>query len=334
MIPITATTTAQMAVSPPMTWKAFIPAERYRSAARGRGRAAAAAAPARRGRRGAAGAACAGAASDRCRRRRRDSSPAGSGSARTAHQTSQSSATIGIFSTTTIQMKPQVMCGDGTRHSAVASTRVSDPGLFGPESVTWRVNREGVLLLGGGAAIIMQVAHPLVGRGRRRALELPRGPVGPAVPDARPDHRHGVRLDGEGARGVRAPAGGPQARARADEGGRRQVPGGHEVLGQRPEARHVGARDARGHVDAGVHAPTSGRSATPRSCATTRSRSGSARCSGCRSSASRRRSPEFYEYFDADGRGGARRHHARSRTSSTPRCGRSFRSSRARLSRR
>ena len=44
-------------------------------------------------------------------------------------------------------------------------TAVSDPGLFGPESVTWRVNREGVLLLGGGAAIILQVAHPLVGAG-------------------------------------------------------------------------------------------------------------------------------------------------------------------------
>ena len=42
---------------------------------------------------------------------------------------------------------------------------MSDPGLFGPESVTWRVNREGVLLLGGGAALILQVAHPLVGAG-------------------------------------------------------------------------------------------------------------------------------------------------------------------------
>jgi len=42
---------------------------------------------------------------------------------------------------------------------------VSDVGLFGPESVTWQVNREGVLLLGGGAALIMQVAHPLVGAG-------------------------------------------------------------------------------------------------------------------------------------------------------------------------
>ena len=42
---------------------------------------------------------------------------------------------------------------------------MSDPGLFGPESVMWRVNREGVLLLGGGAALILQVAHPLVGAG-------------------------------------------------------------------------------------------------------------------------------------------------------------------------
>jgi uncharacterized protein (DUF2236 family) len=38
-------------------------------------------------------------------------------------------------------------------------------GLFGPGSVIWRVNREGVLLLGGGAALILQVAHPLVAAG-------------------------------------------------------------------------------------------------------------------------------------------------------------------------
>jgi uncharacterized protein (DUF2236 family) len=42
---------------------------------------------------------------------------------------------------------------------------MSDAGLFGPDSVTWRVNREGVLLLGGGTAIILQVAHPLVAAG-------------------------------------------------------------------------------------------------------------------------------------------------------------------------
>ena len=38
-------------------------------------------------------------------------------------------------------------------------------GLFGPGSMTWRVNREGVLLLGGGRALILQVAHPLVAAG-------------------------------------------------------------------------------------------------------------------------------------------------------------------------
>ena len=42
---------------------------------------------------------------------------------------------------------------------------MSDVGLFGPESVTWRVNREGVLLAGGGTALILQLAHPLVAAG-------------------------------------------------------------------------------------------------------------------------------------------------------------------------
>jgi uncharacterized protein (DUF2236 family) len=37
--------------------------------------------------------------------------------------------------------------------------------LYGPGSVTWRVNREAVLLLGGGRALLMQVAHPLVAAG-------------------------------------------------------------------------------------------------------------------------------------------------------------------------
>jgi len=42
---------------------------------------------------------------------------------------------------------------------------MADAGLFGPETMTWRVNREGVLLLGGGRALILQVAHPLVAAG-------------------------------------------------------------------------------------------------------------------------------------------------------------------------
>ena len=37
--------------------------------------------------------------------------------------------------------------------------------MFGSDSLTWRVNREAVLLLGGGCALLMQVAHPLVAAG-------------------------------------------------------------------------------------------------------------------------------------------------------------------------
>jgi uncharacterized protein (DUF2236 family) len=42
---------------------------------------------------------------------------------------------------------------------------MGDVGLFGPGTVTWRVSREGVLLAGGGAALILQGAHPLVAAG-------------------------------------------------------------------------------------------------------------------------------------------------------------------------
>jgi len=37
--------------------------------------------------------------------------------------------------------------------------------LFGPDSISWRVNQEPVLLLGGGRALLMQLAHPGVAAG-------------------------------------------------------------------------------------------------------------------------------------------------------------------------
>jgi uncharacterized protein (DUF2236 family) len=43
--------------------------------------------------------------------------------------------------------------------------RAGDPGLFGPGSLAWRINAESILLLGGGRALLMQVAHPLVAAG-------------------------------------------------------------------------------------------------------------------------------------------------------------------------
>src|SRR4030081_2124382 len=39
------------------------------------------------------------------------------------------------------------------------------PGLFEEDSITRRVNRENILLLGGGRALLMQIAHPKVAAG-------------------------------------------------------------------------------------------------------------------------------------------------------------------------
>lgn len=41
----------------------------------------------------------------------------------------------------------------------------ADQGLFSPDSVTRRVNREQALLVGGGCALLLQIAHPLVAAG-------------------------------------------------------------------------------------------------------------------------------------------------------------------------
>jgi uncharacterized protein (DUF2236 family) len=40
-----------------------------------------------------------------------------------------------------------------------------DPGLFGPHSILWRVNRESAVALAGTCAILMQFAHPKVAAG-------------------------------------------------------------------------------------------------------------------------------------------------------------------------
>jgi uncharacterized protein (DUF2236 family) len=40
-----------------------------------------------------------------------------------------------------------------------------DPGLFGPGSIVWRVNGEAVTILGGGRALLMQLADPMVAAG-------------------------------------------------------------------------------------------------------------------------------------------------------------------------
>lgn len=49
-------------------------------------------------------------------------------------------------------------------HIAAAQARVKHPiaGIFGPDSVTWRINREAALFLGAGRAALLQLAHPWV----------------------------------------------------------------------------------------------------------------------------------------------------------------------------
>ena len=56
----------------------------------------------------------------------------------------------------------------GGRTAAVGplTRRPGDPGLYGPGSEAWRLNREAALLLGAGPrALLLQIAHPLVAEG-------------------------------------------------------------------------------------------------------------------------------------------------------------------------
>ena len=55
---------------------------------------------------------------------------------------------------------------------------MSDTGLFGPGSITWRINRENTLVLGGGRALVLQVAHPLVGAGVAQHSNFRKDPWG------------------------------------------------------------------------------------------------------------------------------------------------------------
>lgn len=52
-----------------------------------------------------------------------------------------------------------------------------DPGIFGPGSAAWRVGRERVILAGGPAALLLQVAHPLVAEGVRAHSDFAADPL-------------------------------------------------------------------------------------------------------------------------------------------------------------
>lgn len=55
---------------------------------------------------------------------------------------------------------------------------VQDQGIFGPESLTWKVAQEAVVNLGGARAVLMQLAHPLVATGVGTHSTYMRDPIG------------------------------------------------------------------------------------------------------------------------------------------------------------
>ena len=50
--------------------------------------------------------------------------------------------------------------------------------MYGPDTVTWRVNREVALLAGGGRALLLQVGHPKVGAGVEQHSNYEKDPFG------------------------------------------------------------------------------------------------------------------------------------------------------------
>ena len=51
---------------------------------------------------------------------------------------------------------------EGLLHDTRDATSDPSAGIFGPQSITWKINRESALFLGAGRAAILQLAHPWV----------------------------------------------------------------------------------------------------------------------------------------------------------------------------
>ncbi len=53
------------------------------------------------------------------------------------------------------------IAGDGEPIRDLIGPIEGDPGLFGPDSVTWKVHSDGAMLIGGIRALLLQIMHPL-----------------------------------------------------------------------------------------------------------------------------------------------------------------------------
>lgn len=65
------------------------------------------------------------------------------------------------------------------RYIAAAAARVREPreGIFGADSVTWRVSRESAVFLGAGRAALLQLAHPWVASALEQHSTVMRKPI-------------------------------------------------------------------------------------------------------------------------------------------------------------
>ena len=63
---------------------------------------------------------------------------------------------------------------------ATLRAEVRDPraGLYGPGSVSWKVDREAIVLLGGGRAALLQLAHPFVAHAIAQHSQTQHDPIG------------------------------------------------------------------------------------------------------------------------------------------------------------
>ena len=63
---------------------------------------------------------------------------------------------------------------------STVANRISDPrtGIFGPSSISWKVNRESALFLGAGRAALLQLAHPWVAAALDQHSNLRSDPLG------------------------------------------------------------------------------------------------------------------------------------------------------------
>jgi uncharacterized protein (DUF2236 family) len=62
-------------------------------------------------------------------------------------------------------------------HQAAAGIIDRNAGIFGPDSISWRINRESALFLGAGRAALLQLAHPWVAAALRQHSSLLNRPI-------------------------------------------------------------------------------------------------------------------------------------------------------------